>query len=277
MTAFCRCMMAAIMFISFSNTHAQNLGFDIRMPKINKVITVTAENVNLRKSPNATAPLLKNEFIDFEAENGGDHFFWDNGKREGEAVHPYVNNLYLVVDEIPEWYGIICPYNNDKTILAYISKRFTTPVTLESITPKDDPSKIIQNGPYRGYGLEDGISRIVDGVLVTSSKFSGFVSFGDDNTTLKRVRYSKGKTPTVFLGKDIIAEDGAFITYDVNKLTISEFQHIMVLFGVRSGEVSDAGTIRVKHNGQIYPLTSYSLSDPAFKNCETIIYPANKQ
>lgn len=284
------------MSLTFSNTYAQNPGLDIRMPKIDKVITVTADGVNMRKSPSATAPALKTakEQVELDGDYGWKNTYNWNGK--GTNAHPTKGDIFMIVDETPEWYGIVWDYN----LVAYISKNFATEANLTPITPESlnevHQFGAITNGAYKGYcmaanlnnpdleGELCGIGRIINGMAVFNTIINiEIVEAENKQQRLELVQF--GEMPPALnygsallrKGFDTASDWYEWLSIDVTKLTTSEFQQIIKRFKEwHEWENHKPTDIYVKYNGSIRRLISYSPDCPAFKNCVIESYPANK-
>ena len=288
-------------FAHFANAQ-QYVGLDIRMPKVEKVITITADGVNLRKAPSATAPKLMRWC---EGESDACGYVWSDQKQYKGALPAGADKgqYYLVVSETPEWYGVIAI----EGISAYVSKKFARQVEIQPITPEmltdvdsygfecyQKPG--ITKGIYRGYAMLDingyesnGImfGRIVNGILVFNHHTNGVISYWEGE---KRISAEIKKDPNygeervdIYYGprtgikhkspdeEHISGYEGANVL-DMDKLTTTEFAGLLENSGYKKGMTSNSGELYVCIDGEVVYLCSYDLTNPVFK---TMTVPAN--
>ncbi len=235
-----------MLFVCVSaSVFAQEIGYKITMPKISKVITVTGNEINFRKTPSTTAPTMVFVCVN-ETDNCGAS--WSNIRiPRGQSARPLRasrGETFLVVEETPEWYGVIS--NGYK---AYLSKKFTKeiktqPITPESLTQKgyygyeNEQYPGIDHGKYRGFAIidqngfdSDGfmIGHIVDGFLVLSHHFYLYSTF-DENVA--RIRFNRDESGSIsaLYGKKVAGDEvsewnGPMLDY--NKLTEQEFEQFI--------------------------------------------------
>lgn len=297
------CLMAVVCALGTAVTaKAQNVGLDIRMPKVEKVIEITADGVNLRKAPSATAPRLM-----WWCEPGTDicDYVWSDQKQYKGATPSgtYKGGCYLVVDETDEWYGIM----TENGIPAYVSKKFAQQIETQPITPEmltkvegygDKYQKPgITKGIYRGYAMidingfeSDGIlfGRIVNGVLVFNHHTGGSISFWEDE---KRISAEKEKDRWGYERLNITYGPKISIKYknpndeyapgydgqdilDMEKLTTAEFADLLKQSGYKKGMTGNWGQIYVGIGGNVVHLVDYDITDPLFKD-KAVTIPAN--
>lgn len=292
-------MAAAAVFGTAGTAKAQNVGLDIRMPKVEKVITITADGVNLRKSPSATAPKLMRWCED---DTDICSYVWSDQKQAKGAFAAGADKgqYYLVTDETDEWYGIVV-----EGTPAYVTKKFarqveTRPITPEMLTKVDNygyesyQKPGITKGIYRGYAMVDRsgfetdgymFGRIVDGVLVCNHHVHGYSNFGKDEKRISAEKDEEGYRLTITYGpKTGIKYKNPDEEYapgyegmdilDMEKLTTAEFADLLTKSGYKKGMTSDYGEIYVGINGEVVHLASYDLTNPVFKD-KTVTIPAN--
>lgn len=100
----------------------------LKVPKWEKFVKITAENVNLRKAPDANSPRLMSQEQGF----GWRDFSW-TPKADFEAFHLEVGTILPVLKETGDWY---CLYLNNVSFghlqgvyEVYVMKKFCTTVT----------------------------------------------------------------------------------------------------------------------------------------------------
>lgn len=140
-------MLFVLGFACFADAQ-QYAGLDIRMPKIEKFIVLTADDVNLRKAPSTTAPKL----MGIEDEMGEYSVFWSNKSCRGESMKFMKDAPLMVLSETDEWYGV--PYMNrmDKNLMVYVSKKFAKEIQPSPVTPEFIQSQnefVMTKGRYR--------------------------------------------------------------------------------------------------------------------------------
>ncbi len=240
-----RLSLAMLLVGASATAFAQEIGHKITMPKISKVITVTGNNINFRKTPSATAPTML-----FVCVNETDNCWasWNDVRiPRGQSSVPLratKDQTFLVVEETPEWYGVI--YQGYK---AYLSKKFTKevktqPITPESLTQKgyycydNEQYPGIDHGKYSGYAIidqngfdSDGymIGHVVDGFLVLSHHFFATISFDENASRLQFKQNEYGSWDVTFgkelAGKEVSEWNGTILDY--NKLTEQEFEQFI--------------------------------------------------
>ena len=130
-----RRLLSFVVFMAVTGVacHAQYVGLDVSMPKVDKVIEVTADGVNMRKSPSAAAPKLVRLCYD---ETDNCCYGWSNDRREpgvvAFAAPASKGDVFMVTSETDEWYGVIA-YENTPV---FISKKYAQEADLTPITPE---------------------------------------------------------------------------------------------------------------------------------------------
>ncbi len=230
--------------VSFS-AFAQEIGYKITMPKVSKIITVTGNNINFRKAPRANAPTMIFVCVN-ETDNCG--ATWNDVRiPRGQTASPLrasQGQTFLVVEETPEWYGVIS--NGYK---AYLSKKFTkevktSPITPELLTQKgyycheNEQYPGITKGKYRGFAILDQngwdtegflVGHIVDGLLVFSHEYSAYINY-DENASRLKFEQNEYGTWNITFGKDVAGNEASEwngTLLDYNKLTEQEFEQLL--------------------------------------------------
>lgn len=250
------------------------IGYEVVMPKIQKIIQSTGDNVSLRKSPSTTAPRLMMICVD---ETDNCCATWSNdptSKCRGYYSSPitaYKDQNFIVVDETPEWYCVLAPYGN----VAYISKRFSKEVSLSPVTRNDihrvsafgyefeqkawfTPEKYADYVAVNVSGFEkDGImlGRIIDGFLVLSHPFKP--SFRSESSS-KRLAISKDRQ-TIFYNPNLEFENHYML--DFTLLNESEIDAILPYADVVAGKPSTYCEIVGLVNGELRLLAEISTDD----------------
>ncbi|MGN0238016.1 MAG: hypothetical protein ACI4AK_08050 [Lepagella sp.] len=254
--------LSAILLISF--TASAQVGYEVVMPKISKIIEATGDNVSLRKDPSTTAPRL----VSVCQDDSDDCFeTWSNDpatKRRGLVISPitaYSGERFIVIDETPEWYAVLASHGN----VAYISKRFTKEINLSPVTRNDihrvssfgydwdqkawfTPEKYADYVAVNVSGYEkDGImfGRIIDGFLVLSHKFTPYFS---SNNRAERLAISKD-CQTIFYNPKLEFADHNNL--DFTLLKESEINAILPYANVVAGKPSTYCEIVGLVNGKL--------------------------
>lgn len=267
-------------------------GLDIKMPQVVKVVKVTSATLNIRKSASATAPFLK-RWCEYETDNC--LYVWNNEKTRRGDVNPCPaeqGNIYAVIEELPEWYKVlVC---NETCLVGYISKKYTTEVTLTPLTPAllckpfiyfGDQSQIVgrTSGAYKGYALIDengwetegvSIGRIVGNLLVRNVHHSGVVSPGEGNERL--TIKNEENYLSIQAGTSLQKQDNEGSTMvNVNGFTDAEFAKIMDVMGAKPGVTSNEGMIWGMVEGNIICLGCFDLNDPALSSHAVLVKDAD--
>lgn len=264
----------------------QYVGLDIRMPKVEKIIVLTADGVNLRKAPSATAPKL----MGIEDEMGEySSVFWSNQRRKGESITFRKEYPLMVLQETDEWYGV--PYMNryrENRTIVYVSKKFAKEIRPLPVTPEFMQSQnelVMTKGRYRGYfamdvsyegDTETCLGHIVNGMAVCNNIAT--FGFGVGNDGLKRIKFEgfDGTSfPYILFGSDVCKQFDDEIKYpDFTKLTDNEMNTIIKnVKALNTYEFSDHGYILVNYNNELKWI-EYDRSDQIFKN-NIVTVPAN--
>ncbi|MGM9845874.1 MAG: hypothetical protein ACI30K_06560 [Muribaculaceae bacterium] len=260
--------MAALMGIIWQSAYAERPIYSVMIPQLSKIVQSTGDNVNLRKSPSTTAPKLTRVC---EAETDICSYTWSNDpalKRKG--TDSYVERAmkgytYIVVDEMPEWYGIVVG-----GLVAYISKQFAKPYKCAPVTPEmlqregyfgyDSWQKPGFSRPdYRSFALvnTDGFetfgyyfARIIDGFLVLSHEVHPYISFNNESRGRLKVT-----NDAINYGSQLLTqgENGSY--FDCSKLTEAEIETLMkhastdvtattcVILGIVDGNLRPLATV----------------------------------
>ena len=250
------------------------IGYEVVMPKIQKIVQSTGDNVSLRKSPTTTAPRLMMVCVD-ETDNCCATWSDDPAsKRRGYYSSPitaYKDQNFIVVDETPEWYCVLAPYGN----VAYISKRFSKEVELKPVTRNDihrvsafgyefSQKAWFTPGKYADYvavnvsGFEkSGImfGRIIDGFLVLSHQFNPSFS---SNESSKRLSISRDRA-TIFYNPNLEFENHYML--DFTLLNESEISAILPYANVVAGKPSTYCEIVGLVNGELRVLAEISTEE----------------
>ena len=267
-----------------STALAQNTGYEITMPKIGKIITVTKNGVNLRKAPNAQAPRM---VWVCQSETDNCWYTWSNERKlPGHDYSPMSagqGTYFLVVSETPQWYGITV-----SGLTAYISKQFAKEVTMTPITPetlrktgyygydmKQAPG--ISTGKYKGYvmlniaGFEsDGcmIGHIHNGLVVFTHNVPLYPSFSAETVTPTLTKSESGYGWNLTYGKSAsLSETDDFGTriLDVNKIGDKTFAEILRVSGATT-KANESVTIYANINGEIKMIAEISVKDIPIQN-----------
>ena len=156
-----RRLLSFVVFMAVTGVacHAQYVGLDVSMPKVDKVIEVTADGVNMRKSPSAAAPKLVRLCYD---ETDNCCYGWSNDRRErgvvAFAAPASKGDVFMVTSETDEWYGVIA-YEDTPV---FISKKYAqdaelTPITSEMLTKIDDYGFGKMQSPGVTKGIPSGL------------------------------------------------------------------------------------------------------------------------
>lgn len=232
---------AALIGMAWQSAYAERPIYSVSIPSLSKIVQSTGDNVNLRKSPSTTAPKLTRVC---EAETDICSYTWSNDpalKRKGYDT--YVERAmkgftYIVVDETPEWYGVIA----NEGIVAYISKKFAKPYKCEPVTPEmlqregyfsyeawQKPG--FSRPEYKNFALinTDGFetygyyfARIIDGFLVLSHEVQPSIFLNDESRG--RLTVTNG---AINYGTQLLTqgENGSY--FDCSKLTEAEIETLM--------------------------------------------------
>lgn len=211
-----------------------------------KVITVTGDNINLRKKPNVSAPKLINVCY---PETDNCSLTWSNNKSIGQGldVTPWQAHRgwkYLVAEETPEWYGI-----EISGFKAYINKKFAkevavTPITDTMLTQMQDYGYInqkpgITHGKYKGYALlcvsgyeTEGymVGKIINGFAVFDKHINISIYHSEDVQRIQKKANEWGGYSFAY-GNQLAYDfcDGGCYLLDVNKMTDAELDRIFSL------------------------------------------------
>lgn len=232
---------AALMSIMWQSAYAERPIYSVLIPQLSKIVQSTGDNVNLRKSPSTTAPKLTRVC---EAETDICSYTWSNDpalKRKG--LDSYVERAmkgftYIVVDETPEWYGIVVGGG----LVAYISKQFAKPYKCAPVTPEmlqregyfcyDSWQKPGFSSPeYKNFALvnTDGFetfgyyfARIIDGFLVLSHEVHPSIFLNNESRGRLTVT-----NDAINYGSQLLTqgENGSY--FDCSKLTEAEIDFLM--------------------------------------------------
>lgn len=262
---------AALMSIMWQSAYAERPDYSVMIPQLSNIVQSTGDNVNLRKSPSTTAPKLTRM-----CDAGSDNciYTWSNDpelKRRGTdsyVVRAMKGYTYIVVDETPEWYGVIA----DEGIIVYISKQFAKPYKCAPVTPE-----MLQREGYYSYGAwqkpgfshpdykqfalvnTDGydtygyfIGRIIDGFLVLSHQVMPAVCATEGRGRLTLTNEA------VNFGSQLMTQSENGEYFDCSKLTEAEIDFLMkqastnvtssscVIFGMVDGNLMPLATIDAK-------------------------------
>lgn len=279
------CLMAVVCALGTAVTaKAQNVGLDIRMPKVDKVIVMTADGVNLRKAPSATAPRLM-----YEEGDMSDYwdYFWSNQRKGGKAVSFRQDCPIMVINETSEWYGVVYSDIYQGQRLVYVSKKFAKEVELTPITPEflnTTEYYAVTSGIYRGYFMgsfwnmgDSGLfaGRIINGLAVYNHGTVGWFERAEDG--LKRFKIEKDFLKITYGSEVSIQKNSGGETYtnfDVTKLTTNEFGQIVKRIKDECGGPSERSEIYCNYNGELRQLTYFSPTETLFKDI-MVSYPAN--
>lgn len=298
-----RSLLSFVVFMAVTGVacHAQYVGLDVSMPKVDKVIEVTADGVNMRKSPSAAAPKLVRLCYD---ETDNCCYGWSNDRRErgvvAFAAPASKGDVFMVTSETDEWYGVIA-YEDTPV---FISKKYAqdaelTPITPEMLTKIDDygfgkmQSPGVTKGFYRGYACLDiegyeteGLmfGRIIDGFLVMNFHVYGGMSYDENvdrtylNMDCKTMSDGSGKSwlytnCRLKYGNELVQlyksdpenTDGyAEKVMVMDRLTTPEFEEILKVAGVDMGNTQKRGYIYACADGKIFQLAAYDLENPVY-------------
>lgn len=252
------------------------IGYEVVMPKIQKIIQSTGDNVSLRKSPSTTAPRLMMVCVD-ETDNCCATWSDDPAtKRRGyysSLITAYKDQNFIVLDETPEWYCVLAQYGN----IAYISKRFSKEVALSPVTRNDihrvsafgyeveqkawfAPEKYADYVAVNVSGFEkDGVmfGRIIDGFLALSHQFKP--SFMSESSS-KRLSISKDRE-TIYYNPNLEFENHFML--DFTLLNESEIDAILPYADVVAGKPSTYCEIVGLVNGELRLLAEISTEELA--------------
>lgn len=250
------------------------IGYEVVMPKIQKIIQSTGDNVSLRKSPSTTAPRLMMVCVD-ETDNCCATWSDDPAtKRRGYYSSPitaYKDQSFIVLDETPEWYCVLASYGN----VAYISKRFSKEVALSPVTRNDihrvsafgyeveqkawfTPEKYADYVAVNVSGFEkDGVmlGRIIDGFLVLSHQFKPSLRA---ESSSKRLSISKDRA-TIYYNPNLEFENHYML--DFTLLNESEISAILPYADVVAGKPSTYCEIVGLVNGELRLLAEISTEE----------------
>ncbi len=298
-----RSLLSFVVFMAVTGVacHAQYVGLDVCMPKVDKVIEVTADGVNMRKSPSAAAPKLVRLCYD---ETDNCCYGWSNDRREpgvvAFAAPASKGDVFIVTSETDEWYGVIA-YENTPVFISkkYAQEAELTPITPEMLTRISDygfgkmQSPGVTKGFYRGYACLDiqgyeteglMLGRIIDGFLVMSHHFNGYMVYDEsvkrisvdvqreqitDGTanrmfTLCRINYGKELTQLYKSDPEALG-DYAEKVMVMDRLTTQEFAEMLASAGVvGKGVTQRYGYIYACAGGKIFQLAAYDLESPVY-------------
>ena len=283
-------LLPAVSFAQSKTVKAPSL--DIKVPQVGKLCIVTGSEINIRKSPSATAPKLMTTCYP-----GSDDctLIWSGQKGRG-FNSPFTasqNQVMPIIDETPEWFKVIP--NEYYSIQGYISKKFSKICEVSPITPdmlslydsydyENMQKPGIVKGKYAGYAIIDcngyetagySVGRIIDGYLISvpvpTKKWVGF----EYDDQCKRVKVKKdNETLTFYYGKEVAyIEDEYNQCLDFSKLTDQEIAGILYYLEVKPGVTSDIGDIYTNVNGQIVKVFTYDLTNSSFKVARTDVAP----
>ena len=283
-------LLPAVSFAQSKTVKAPSL--DIKVPQVGKLCIVTGSEINIRKSPSATAPKLMTTCYP-----GSDDctLIWSGQKGRG-FNSPFTanqNQVLPIIDETPEWFKVIP--NAYYAIQGYISQKFSKACEVPPITPEmlncydsydyENMQKPgIVKGKYAGYAIIDcngyetagySVGRIIDGYLISvpvpTKKWVGF----EYDDQCKRVKVKKdNETLTFYYGKEVAyIEDEYNQCLDFSKLTDQEIAGILYYLEVKPGVTSDIGDIYTNVNGQIVKVFTYDLTNSSFKVARTDVAP----
>ena len=281
--SICRFIISTVLLVFASALYVnaqQYVGLDIRMPKVEKIIVLTADGVNLRKAPSVTAPKLMGE----EDEMGEySNLFWSNQRNGGNSITFMQDYPMMVLDETDEWYGV--PYmNRYESHMVYVSKKFAKEIQPAPITPEFMQSQneyVVTKGRYRGYfavdvsdegDTETCFGHIMDGMAVCNHTVTCSIGVGDEN--LDRIEFQgfDGTSfPSICFGKNVCRRFDDMTCPDFTKLTDNELNAIIKTIKALNAD-TDRGYILINHNGLKW--MQYNLSDLLFKN-RIVTVPAN--
>lgn len=211
-----------------------------------KIITVTGNNINLRKAPNTNSPKLVNVCY---PETDNCSLTWNNDKSIGKGlvITPWQVQRdwkYLVAEETPEWYGIII-----SGFKAYISKKYAKEVTITPIKDTmltqmqdygyENQKPGITHGKYKGYALlrvvgfeSEGymMGKIINGFAVFDKHINISVYHSEDVQRIQKEANEWGGYSFAY-GKQLAYDwcDGGCYLLDVNKMTDAELDRIFSL------------------------------------------------
>ena len=283
-------LLPAVSFAQSKTVKAPSL--DIKVPQVGKLCIVTGSEINIRKSPSATAPKLMTTCY---PETDDCTLIWSGQKGRGYNT-PYTviqNDVMPIIDETPEWFKVIP--NAYYAIQGYISKKFSKVCEVSPITPdmlslydsydyENMQKPGITKGKYAGYAIIDcngyesdgySVGRIVDGYLISvpvpTKKWVGF----EYDDQYKRVRVERdNERLTFYYGKEVVyIEDEYTHCLDFSKLTDQEIAGILYYLEVKPGITSDTGDIYANVNGVIRKVCAYDLTDGTFKVARTDVAP----
>lgn len=208
-----------------------------------KVITITGNNINLRKAPNATSPKLINVCYP-ETDNCSLTWSDDKNIQKGLDINPWQAQHgwnYLVTEETPEWYGI-----EVSGLKAFISKKFAkeveiTPINESMLAQMQDYGYMnqkpgITHGKYKGYALlsisgfeSDGymIGKIVNGFAIFDKYINVSIYHSEKIQRIKKIANEWGGYSFQY-GNQLAYDycnSGCYLL-DVDKLTDSELDEI---------------------------------------------------
>jgi hypothetical protein len=220
--------------------------YEVIIPKFEKVIKINRNKVQLRKSPDKRAPELCRVCV-FETDNC--YLDWSDAKLEPDCARsPFLateDEVFLVLEETPEWYGVIVEGNK-----AYLPKKYAKEITIKPITPEmltqkefygyeNEQYPGIAKGKYRGYAAIDQtgwetegymIGHIADGMLVLTHHISGYGSFNEKDGRLEYFKKNEYGYWEFAFGTAVAADEVSEWSgraLDFNKLSEGEFEKFL--------------------------------------------------